>query len=478
MNINRTIVIVFLSKLFNASISFITGVYFARLLGADVVGVYALVLSVAAWSIVLGEAGMGQAIVKRISENKESGAYFSAAIIWLLAILLLVSAIIILSRLLLENYISGFQKYVDISVIWILILVLISRSIQRFSTKSLNGEQKVYIAGLLSSFNSGLTGLLQIGLITVNFGLLGMVLGNVIGAVVTGALGIYLLTTRPTTPKPKHFRSLFKYAKFSWLGSIKSRTFNDVDILLLGFLLQPSQVGVYSVAWSIAKILELFGNSISSTIFPEISYNSVQESQRSVARLVENSIAYSGLIAIPGLVGGTILSERLLRIYGYKFVSGSVTLPLLFLAVLLRSYQTQILAGLNGIDRSDLAFRINAIFVILNVGLNIMFISYLGIEGAALASVMSVLITLVVAYKSLYNRIKFQIAIGWIIRQSLAAAIMGAVVCGVLFLNNILELFKSNILVTLVTVFSGCLIYSVLILLLIPELRKKLASFH
>lgn len=163
-------------------------------------------------------------------------------------------------------------------------------------------------------------------------------------------------------------------------------------------------------------------------MFLELSYTSTQESDQEAAELVEDALAYTGLIAIPGLVGGVILGDRLLQLYGPEFTEGTAVLGLLILAVLLFSYQKQLMNGLNGLDRPDLAFRVNVVFVVLNTGLNLLLIWQFGIEGAAVATALSVAVTLVLAYYSLSRLITFELPVAQIARQCAAAMAMGAVV--------------------------------------------------
>ena len=61
---------------------------------------------------------------------------------------------------------------------------------------------------------------------------------------------------------------------------------------------------------------------MSSTLFPELSRLDAEEEKESLAGLVEDSLTYGGLLLLPGFVGGGLLGDRLLRIYGPGFVEG------------------------------------------------------------------------------------------------------------------------------------------------------------
>ena len=472
MRIGQTSIIVFLSKLLGSVLGFLATIYFARELGAEVLGVYALVITAVGWLILFSEAGIGGAAIKRISEGREQGAFFSATILWVVSISLTLSIVVFLLRSFFEQYVSEFSQYISISVVWFIILLLFATLFNRLLNQILKGQRMVHIVGLLNPVQIGMKSLLQIVLVVAGFGLLGMFAGYVLGGILIGLVALYWVEIRPRVPRKRHFQGLFDYAKYSWLGALKSRTFNEVDILLLGVFVQSSLVGVYSVSWSIAKFIELFGNSISQTMFPEISYTSSQESKNDVRGLIEDALSFSGLVAIPGLIGGAILADRLLRIYGQEFVQGASALALLILATLLYSYVQQLLNALNGIDRPDLAFRINTVFIVLNAGLNVLLIPQFGINGAAVASVTSVAVVFVLAHRILERLIEFDVPVREISRQVAAAVIMGVVVFSGVETIESLGVLQHNFIIVLLTVGMGAGVYFVTLLGISPQFRQ------
>ncbi|APX96719.1 oligosaccharide flippase family protein [Natronorubrum daqingense] len=481
MNIGQTSLIVFLSKLLGSALGFVATLYFARELGAEVIGLYTLVLTVVGWLILAGELGIGKAATKRISEGDKQGAYLSAAIIWVLTFASGLSVVVIISQTLLERYIAEFDQYVALSVVWFVVALLFIKLFYNMVFRALKGERKVHIEGLLDPVKIGGQSLIQIVLVIAGYGLLGMLVGYALGGIIVGILGLYWVSTRPSMPSKRHFVSLFDYAKFSWLGSLKSRTFNEVDILLLGVFAQSALVGVYSVAWSIAKFLDIFGSAVSSTMFPEISHTSARDAREAVSGLVEDSLAFTGLIAIPGIVGGTLLADRLLEIYGPEFVEGATVLALLIVATTLYSYQKQLMNGLNGIDRPDLAFRINAVFIALNAGLNVVLIPRYGLEGAAIASIASVAIATVLAYLTLSQLVEFRTPFGEIGRQITAALVMGVVVYGALEAIEATDALQHNALIVILLVGFGAGVYGLTLLGLSARFRatvERNLPFH
>ena len=423
MRIGQTSFVVFGSKLVGSALGFVATLYFARTLGAAVLGQYALVLALVAWLSLAGNLGITQATTKRMSEGTDPDAYATAGAMAIGAFGLALGALVLV-------FDDAVNAYVGEPIASLVVVLLLTGLFTSVTSAALNGERKVHLVGLLTPVGIAVQSLVQIGLVAVGLGLVGMLAGYAVATLLVGVVGLALLSARVVRPRREHFAELYEYAKFSWLGGLQSRSFNDVDVLLLGVFLQPSLVGVYSAAWSIAKFLTLFDSAVSSTLFPELSKADAEGRRGSVAGLVEDSLTYGGLILIPGLFGGILLGDRLLRIYGPEFVTGASVLWLLILATLLYGYQKQLVNALNGIDRPAATFRINAVFIATNVVLNVILISTVGLVGAAVATALSAGTGVALALYTLRSEIEFAIPTEEIARQFAAAAAMTAVVVG------------------------------------------------
>jgi len=145
----------------------------------------------------------------------------------------------------------------------------------------------------------------------------------------------------------------------------------------------------------------------------------------------------------------------LLRIYGPGFVEGAYALWILIFATLLYAYQKQLLNALNGTDRPDAAFRINASFIATNGFLNVMLISTIGFVGAAVATTLSAAVGVTAAFGTLRSALDFSIPFGEIAWQALAAAVMGVAVYGTELLIESTVGLDHNFITVLVLVAVG-----------------------
>jgi O-antigen/teichoic acid export membrane protein len=135
-------------------------------------------------------------------------------------------------------------------------------------------------------------------------------------------------------------------------------------------------------------------------------------------------------------------------------------------------YQNQLLNTLNAIDRPDLAFRVNAVFVGSNVALNVGLIYLYGWVGAAVATTASVAISLVFAYRHVDSIIDFHVPTNNIAKQWFAALLMSGVVSGGLQIEDTYRLLGHNVSVVLILVVVGASVYFVTLLRISTEFRE------
>jgi peptidoglycan biosynthesis protein MviN/MurJ (putative lipid II flippase) len=132
----------------------------------------------------------------------------------------------------------------------------------------------------------------------------------------------------------------------------------------------------------------------------------------------------------------------------------------------------QLLNAMNAVDRPDVAFWTNIIFLGSNVVLNTILIWYIGWVGAAIASALSTVIGLVLIY-TLFRRIMtVQIPVSDIGHQVGAALCMGAVIWGVELLIEEFGLVQHNFVIVFGLVTLGAGTYITLLLLLSENFRQ------
>jgi O-antigen/teichoic acid export membrane protein len=469
MRLGQTSIVLSASKFIGSGLGFLATVYFARELGQSVLGQYALVLALVTWLGIVGEVGLSKAISKRISEGEDQSAFVGAAIITLGGLFALAAVGVLVAGPLIDQYVGA-----DVAAFVVILLGL--NLVNTLTNAALQGRNLVHVYGALSAVERTVRTVAQVLLVVVGLGLTGMLLGYVVSGLLAGVVGLYYLGIRPSIPDREHVASLFEFAKYAWLGNVSNRAYSSLDMAVLGLFVSSGLIGIYSVAWSIAMFLNIFGSSLEGTLFPEMSKTAAGHGSEAVRDLTEEALRYSGLITIPGLVGGLVVGDRLLRIYGASFEKGAPILAILVGAALVYAYVRQLRNTLNAIDRPELAFRVNAVFIGANVVLNVVLIWRFGWLGAAVATLVSAGIGSALAYWYVQSEVGISFPLRSIGRQWIAALAMGSLVFA---LRRLLESnwgLQSNVVFVGLLVSVGAAVYFGVLAAIWPAFRLTIVN--
>ncbi|WP_136361368.1 oligosaccharide flippase family protein [Halobacterium salinarum] len=411
----------FISRLVMSFSGFAATVVLTRTLGQEQYGTYVVVLSVLAWVAIAGNLGLTPAVRKRVSEATD-GNFVVSGILAQLGLYAIVAAGLWLAR----PYLNSFM---EIEATGILIAMLgVSLGVNLVQA-ILQGQHLVHVSSVLAPIQWTSRSIVQVALVLSGAGIAGAFAGYIVGAIVAIAIGLYFVSVPAMRPTREDFHRLRSYAQFSWLASVKGRTFLSMDTVILAVFISNSLIAVYEVAWNLASLFAIFGSSISRTLFPEISKISSEDGvDGNISGLLRVSLAYTGLFIIPGLVGAALVGDTVLTVYGPDFDVGYYILLVLTFARLLYGYQGQFMNTIDAVDRPDLTFRVNAVFVAVNLVLNVLLTWQYGWYGAATATTTSAALGLGLGYYYATTIMDVTIPFSEIGKQWLAAGAMAAVV--------------------------------------------------
>lgn len=461
MRLGRTTTIHFLSQVVVSVSGFVATLIIARLLGSTILGQYSVAVALGFFWLVIPATAIGQAIMKRVSEGEDRESYLSAGLVLNFAVALVLVGVVLFFEGLVNRYVGADVGY--------LVALLVGASVLfRTTTAGLNGQKKVGLVGGLTALERlGRTGG-QVGFILLGYGVAGLLVGHVLSLAVVGFLGVYFYEVGLTLPRKKDFDDIVYYARYAWLGSLKARVFGWMDTLILALFVSSSLIGIYEVAWGLASLLGMVSGSIRSTLFPEISELSVNDHYDRIHHYLNEGLVFAGIFVIPGLFGGAVVGSDLLQIYRPEFQQGYVVLLLLIGAYMWEVYGSQLISAINAVDRPDVAFRVNLVFVGVNIALNFVLIYYLGWYGAAVATLVSSFVWMFLGYVSLSKIIgRPDIPLMEIGYEFGAAGLMA------LFLLFLDPLVPDDHVTTVVLVLLGAVVYVVILGVVSERIRRK-----
>jgi len=390
-------------KVLNTFLSLLVGILLARLLGAAEYGSYQFTLS---WIALLSTvAGFGlksvierelAAHVGKLAWPRVKGVirfgYLSTAVT---SVLLAIMVMMVL------KWLPGGQA----SLLWIAALLL--------PIQAITGVGGVIQLGFKNVVYTSLPQLLQMIVFAALLGIIWFLLSsdqsvgaatalylNLLTAVFGLALSLVLVQSTLKTCRDQLRPVQAEYAAGSWLraglplmlisGMLTIN--NQADILMLGLLADAEATGVYHAATRMANFLTFALGAMIVPMRPLMSeFHASGQSprlQRVVTRAIRLIFAASlPLAAVFILFGGPLLGW----LYGDSFRAGAVALALLSLAQLTNIAAGPVQALLVMCGHEKVAAWGVAVSTLVNVVLNAILIPLFGIEGAAVATGLSII---------------------------------------------------------------------------------------
>lgn len=461
LRLGRETLLHFVSQVGVTLAGFVASFVIARIGGADVLGLYSVAVGITFWLNVPSTA-IGDAMTKRISEGENESAFLGTGLAIQALIAVTLGVLVALVGPSLGRYVTApvGAPLASLVAVNVALIAVVS---------ALRGKKRVALSGGLKMVERIVRSLLHVALILLGYRVSALIAGHAVAALVTAVVGLALLNSDIEPPSLDAAKSLLEYAQFSWLSKLKTRAFGWMDtIVLSAFAVNAGVIGVYEVAWNIASIFALVAISVKSTLFPEFSDIATEKGYDRVHHLLTEGIVFTGVFLIPGLFGAAVIGQRVLRIYGTEFTQGATVLVILVLARALTAYGDQFLSVANAIDRPDVAFRVNVVFVGSNLALNVVLVSLYGWWGAAVATAISGGVVFALGFWAL-SRIIGPPDVPWLelAVQVFAAASMTVVVAG------LQRLLPRNHYATILLVGAGATVYGVVLVALSTRVRDK-----
>ena len=212
-------------------------------------------------------------------------------------------------------------------------------------------------------------------------------------------------------------KQLFDYGKYVFGTNLSTMLYKNIDRLMLGSLLTEVAVAVYDLAIKITNLIDVPAISVASVVFPQGAKKAKDEGIQAIQVLYEKSVGAILCLILPFILFILIFPQLpIALIGGEKYLD---TIPLLRITILFGlflPFAIQFGTVLDSIGRPKINFYFTLLGMLLNVGLNYLFISNLGVVGAAYGTLTTYGITFVLQQIVLYHffKIKAHRAFGYI----------------------------------------------------------------
>jgi O-antigen/teichoic acid export membrane protein len=462
-SIQRQSVISLSTTIALTGIGFLATIYFAHTLGPAPLGAYFLFLAYFGILNLIGDGGFGGAAVKRISEGKEPNEYLSAfAFIRIVLLALSVSLLLFAEPYFKDLSSSG-------AFFWLLLALIVS-VFSSITGIGVYGSGKVGIYQISTFAEAFIRTLFQITAVFLGFGIAGLAGGFVGGLIAGGLMNFRYLDVKIVRFRLSHLKNLSGFSFWIFLTASGSLVFCYADTILIGFFMSNAEVGIYRTAFQLTSVATFATLALHTVLYPKISswgtLGKITEIENSLAR----AWTYSLFLAVPTCIGGWILGDKLLYyLYGASFVEGAPALFFLLLVQVVNVFMFLGTMSLTALNRPKDAFWVTVIAASVNILLDIILIPVMGITGAAVATLIAMILNALGALMLLSRVISVKFEHGPIKNILYAAGLMG-----IFLLCVYLLLPLTHVITVFALVFIGALIYIIVLLRLDREMHDEL----
>jgi O-antigen/teichoic acid export membrane protein len=257
-------------------------------------------------------------------------------------------------------------------------------------------------------------------------------------------------------------------------SNIAISVYTMLSTLILGFMSDYTQVGYYTSAIKVSKMILPIVTAMSPVMIARINtVKGEKDSQSEILRLLNSSFGYMMMLAVPATVGLIMIAPRFVPLFfGEEFIPATASLQILSLLIIIigisNLFGWQILFAA-GYEKKIL--KTTLFGSISNICLNILFIHQSGAFGASIAYVITEIIVMIMVIIFALHIMPIHINKNNIYQPLLASLPFIPVS---LFCNTI----RSDMICLLATVvISGILYISILIFIFKNESANQLLFF-
>ena len=303
------------------------------------------------------------------------------------------------------------------------------------------------------------------------YGILGAVFGLLISSAFVFLIMVFLviLEIGIKIPKFTHIREYVAFGLPTVPSNLSSWVVNSSDRYVIGIFLGTAFVGYYSPGYALGTMISMFMAPLSFMLPPVLSKYYDENNMNDVKTVLRYSLKYFLALAIPATFGLSLLSKPILTILTTPEIAsqGYLITPFVALSALLTGAYAIFLQVMVLKKKTKIVGAIWIVAAILNLGLNLIFVPYIGILGAAITMLLAFILAFILVTYHSFKYLRFDIDLNFILKSVFASIVMSLVIIK----WNPIELL--NVLI----VIGVCAVVYAMILLLLKGVKKEEIMF-
>ena len=306
----------------------ITFPYLIRVLSIEGFGFFSLVQTFIIYFDLLVSFGFGLTATKRISANILDELLIKKIIVavYIIKTILFSISFFIFIACSFTPYLSGHIYLLPLASFYLLGNML-------FPDWYFQGIQKMRNITFITLISKAISLLLIILLVKektdIEYAVIAMSAGNMIGGIVAIILMFKNISKGFTMPNSHFIKDLFKESSYVFMSIILAPLYSSVNIFILRIFTNPLMVGYYAVAEKIFNAIGMLSNIINRTFYPHLSQlycTSLEAYKRNINKLI---VIISGIFIVLAAIqffGATFIIKLLLGKNDGEDISYSVAI--------------------------------------------------------------------------------------------------------------------------------------------------------
>lgn len=455
----------------SAAILFLISIITARYLGPESFGELSLAITIIVFLSVIADAGLNRSSQVHISRYlREEPRIVPATFRRILSIKVVFALLAFLLVYFLAPWIARVYGNPVLEPLCraggVLLAALI---IFEFQTSVIQGYESFRSLCAAMVLDSGFRLIATIAIITLGFGVVGVMTGYasaalIVAAILTVFTWMYIVKTQPVVVRgvSDHISEILHYSPPILLSTLFFIAYTKFDILVLGYFGVASDVGYYSLAVGLIDNLIIPLAAIEIAIMPIVASVFGKATQKAeMSRLFNQALTMGFLFMMPVIAGVAVVANLfVVTVYGTAYESTAliliVLLPFLFTKTLGVSNGPYLIAAREA--RRFMWYMFGAVLV--NISLLFLFIPFWGIFGAALAKIITNAFLTIIMLIYIIKRFEIELEKQMLMKSAkiISAAVLMGLIC-----YGILAFSRDGFEALVITILSGLIIYISLI---------------
>jgi O-antigen/teichoic acid export membrane protein len=389
--------ILLLGLVLSKFITYFTRIFIARYFGPEEYGLFSLGLAVISFASVFTLLGLPSGVTRYISyfRSQNEDAKVKGVLIfslWFVALtsIILGGVIFLISPQIAELVFHNQEfktllRVFAISIPFASLTSILSSSYVGFKEI----KYRVYTERIILN-------LLKLGLIVLfgvlGYGVLGLAFAYTLATVITFLVALYFLEKKLLSLRSSIYpefikRELLFFSLPLMASSFVKTVVTRIDIIMIGYFITATDVGIYNVAVPTAQLLTIFTASMSALFLPILSELYAKKRKNDLALVYKTVVKWTFYLNYPLLLMMVFFPTQIINLlFGAEYASGALPLSILsiglFMGTLFFAPTTLTIMA----KKTRIIFSISTVLMVVNILLNLSMIPRFGINGAAAAT--------------------------------------------------------------------------------------------